>query len=202
MSQIAQCVSSWLEMGGLKNVFLQTCAQQPAGDFLARPGQGGLASAGQHLCSGVKCHPGPCARGLANRTHDESFCERVLPELHALSVIFWDAAGLGEACRREDTLATGKTIISSTPDTPTCVVHLPCGRSAGGLPLARLDLLHTAYLAHGVQGLDFEEAVAQLLMRKRPKATGKSPTWRLPAALVSALQRGLDLETESSLPAA
>ena len=91
-----------------------------------------------------------------------------------------------------DTLATGKTIISSNPDSSTCVVHLPC-RSAGGLPLARLDLLHTAYLAHGVQGLDFEEALAQLLMRKRPKATGKSPSWRLPAALVSALQRGLGL---------
>ena len=67
-----------------------------------------------------------------------------------------------------DTLATGRINISSSPESLTCSVHLPCGRSAGGLPLARLDLLHTAYLAHGVQGLDFEEAVAQLLMRERP----------------------------------
>ena len=95
-----------------------------------------------------------------------------------------------------DTLATGRFTIASSPDSLTCSVHLPCGRYAGSLPLARLDLLHTAYLAHGVQGLGFEEAVAQLLMRKRPKATGKSPTWRLPAALVSALQRGLQLDTE------
>ena len=38
--------------------------------------------------------------------------------------------------------------------------------------------------------------MAQPLMRKRPKETVKSPTCRLPAALVSSLQRGLDLETE------
>ena len=76
------------------------------------------------------------------------------------------------------------------------MVHLSFGRYAGSLPLARLDLLHTAYLAHGTQDTGFEQAVAQLLMRKRPKETGKSPTWMLPAALVAALQRGLQLDTE------
>ena len=93
-------------------------------------------------------------------------------------------------------LATGRFTISSSPDSFTCSVHLPCGRYAGSLPLARLDLLHTAYLAHGNQDKGFEEAMAQLLMRKRPKETGKSPTCRLPAALVAALQRGLRLDTE------
>ena len=64
---------------------------------LVKEGSRRLAS---NLCSGVKCHLGPCARGLANRTQYEGFWERVLPELHALSFIFWNA-GLGEACVRE-----------------------------------------------------------------------------------------------------
>ena len=71
------------------------------GDFwpvLVKEGSRRLAS---NLCSGVKCHLRPCARGLANRTQDEGFWERVLPELHALSFIFWAAAGLGESCIRE-----------------------------------------------------------------------------------------------------
>ena len=95
-----------------------------------------------------------------------------------------------------DTLATGRFTISSSPASFTCSVHLPCGRYAGSLPLARLDQLHTAYQAHGTQDMGFEEAVAQLLMRKRLKTTGKSLTWKLPAALVAALQRGLQLDTE------
>ena len=65
---------------------------------LVQEGSRQLAS---NLCSGVKCHLAPCARGLANRTQYEGFWERVLPELHALSFIFWDTAGLGEACIRE-----------------------------------------------------------------------------------------------------
>ena len=74
---------------------------------LVQEGSRQLAS---NLCSGVKCHLGPCARGLANRTQYEGFWERVLPELHALSFIFWDAAGLGEACIREVWKArTGQT---------------------------------------------------------------------------------------------
>ena len=95
-----------------------------------------------------------------------------------------------------DTLATGRrpSTAALTPSPAQC--HLPCGRYAGSLPLARLDLLHTAYMAHGTQDTGCEEAVAQLLMRKRPKETGKSHTCRLPAALVTALQRGLQLDTE------
>ena len=70
------------------------------GDFWPVLVKEGLRRLASNLCSGVKCHLSPCARGLASRTQCEGFWERVLPELHALSFI-WDAADLGKACRRE-----------------------------------------------------------------------------------------------------
>ena len=100
-----------------------------------------------------------------------------------------------------DRCGTGAfSIAVSALDDQFCTVHTPSGCTVGSLPLSRLDLLHTAHLAHAGQQPGFEEALARLLVCRQQQSPGNlkdaSPPRPIPAVLVRALAKGLQLQLQ------